>query len=175
MFLFFWKLSPDKGTVSLLIDETTYHQSQVVESILSTSKVLHNTLSLDFAEDLCLSSPLIRFTLNSIGSLVVKALIITLEYAPMPKTGKGFKSWSQIFLVLHFVLLLHFCFKLLKQLGRDNKQSLFIIKRLLFLIHCIGHTHIFWLRPQIGQNFQRARSYVLINSIDNSLNGFLLF
>ena len=76
---------------------------------------------LDLSEDFVLGGPLIRFSLNPVGSFVIKALIVRLKDATMPKTVVGFHSSPHLFLILLLILFLKMLLEVLVNLSRNNK------------------------------------------------------
>ena len=68
--------------------------------------MLRQLLSPDLPELFAVGSPLVGLPLNTVGPLVVEALVEGLEDAPVPEAKVGLHSGTHLSLVLQPVLLL---------------------------------------------------------------------
>ena len=84
-------------------------------------KMFTQILGFNFSENFALGGPLIRFSLNPIGSFIIKTLVVRLEDATMPKTVVGFHSSPHLFLILLLILFLKMLLEVLVNLSRNNK------------------------------------------------------
>lgn len=131
----------------------------------------HNSFATNLTKNFSFSGPLIRFSLNTVRSLVVQAFIKTLKDATMPKAEISFHSLTHLFHVLSFVFFFKLSLKKLKNICRDNKQSLLlIIKRLFLILKIIRKVRILGLRAKVCKYLKWTRSNIFIYRIDYFLH-----
>lgn len=93
----------------------------------------------------------------------------------MPKTEIGFHSLSELLMMLCKIFALELCLKSLKDIGWDNKETIFIFVGLIIIFHTIWQTWIFWLWSEVGEYLERSWPYIFVDSFCYFLHVLLLF
>lgn len=148
MHLLFRKLSSVYHRILSLKDNPCDNLGLLHQFLFSSLKMERNFIFCYFPVDFSLPQPIIRFTLNSKGSLEIETFIIALKDASIPKAQVGLNPWAHLFLVLFAILSLNMSLKFFKKLCRNDKKAIFIIN----LLRLVGQRHNlavlrFW--PQI--------------------------
>ena len=92
--------------VRLVENNTSHKARKVQETTTSFLEVGNQSRKRHHPHKFSLLRPLIGLSFYAERSLIVKALVITLEDATMPETLVGFKPWSHVFVVGLNVLFL---------------------------------------------------------------------
>lgn len=66
-------------------------------------EVIDDLVAIDWSEYFDISCPLVRFSLYSVGSFIVKTFIIAFEDTAMPEAEVSSHPWSHFLLILIFV------------------------------------------------------------------------